>query len=573
MPSQQVSKQTQDQRLSGALRAIDLFCGAGGLTQGFRDAGFLVPFALDRDPTAMATYRKNHPKTATYLGSITDLSPMQIREMAGGHVDVVVGGPSCQGFSTAGRRNGWVRDEDERIHLWKHMLAVVEELRPKAFLMENVPGLVYWKDGEFGATIVERFENLGYSVDHDILLAADFGVPQRRRRLFMVGLLGGKPFSFPGPTHHGGWRRDRLAEGEAERQRRGLMRHISCWEAIADLPPLGEGPGAPILARLQTRSTPFMRAMRRGAKDIRDHEVAPLGDYHRALVKHVAPGGTWRDIPPHLLPDRFRGMRRSDSTNLLGRLDPTLPSYTMTTQFTNVTVGCNTHPFEPRSLSIREGARLQTFPDSYVFMGSVANRARQIGNAVPPVLGSALAWALACQISPHRAGKHHKPWEPIRPSSVQPVPPTDPGTRTRMKRQRRVDTTPELLLRKGLFARGLRYRVDYRPLPGLGRTVNLVFRRQRVAVFVDGCFWHGCPEHSRDTKSNTVWWRDEIEANRVRDAKTTTLLEENGWTVLRIWDHVAPEEAIRQVEACVRGRELGRDDVGEDPPDQSAYVD
>ena len=369
---------------NGPLRVIDLFCGAGGLTQGFRDAGYQVTFALDKDPKAMATYRANHPHVATHLGSITDLTPAEIKAFAGGHVDVVVGGPSCQGFSTAGRANGWVRDDDDRNHLWRHMLEVVEHLRPRAFLLENVPGLVYWKEGELGSFIMNRFANLGYTVDHDILLAADYGVPQRRRRLFMVGMLGDTPFRFPKATHFGGWRRDRLAAAEKERVRRGLFRHLSCWEAIADLPLLGEGPGGGTSSRARVRTTPYMRAMHRGARQVHDHEVGVLGPNHRRLIEHVPAGGTWRDVPPHLLPDRFRGMRRSDSTNLLGRLDPRLPSYTITTQFTNITVGCNTHPFEPRSLSIREGARLQSFPDTYMFEGTLTSRARQIGKPPRP---------------------------------------------------------------------------------------------------------------------------------------------------------------------------------------------
>ncbi|MFD2348686.1 DNA cytosine methyltransferase [Nonomuraea ferruginea] len=133
------------------LRAIDLFCGAGGLTEGFKLAYFEVTFALDKDKDSCETYQLNHPEVRVECGSITDYSPAEIAAMAGGRVDVVIGGPSCQGFSTAGRRSGWVRPEDERNSLWEHMLAVVSELKPRAFLMENVPGMVYWKAGHFGA--------------------------------------------------------------------------------------------------------------------------------------------------------------------------------------------------------------------------------------------------------------------------------------------------------------------------------------------------------------------------------------------------------------------------------------
>jgi DNA (cytosine-5)-methyltransferase 1 len=531
-----------------------LFCGAGGLTQGLRDAGYRVTYALDRNADAVATYRRNHPDTVVEQTSITDLSPAEILRKAGGHVDVVVGGPSCQGFSTAARRSdGWHRKEDERNQLWRHMLAVVEHLRPRAFLMENVPGLVYWREGEFGELILRGFQALGYTVNHQILLAADYGVPQRRRRLFMVGLLGEVPFRFPEPTHHGAWRRDHLDAGEQERLQRKLLRHLSCWEAIGDLPSIGTGEQAPETTRYtDVRPTPYMRRMRSPDGVVHDHTVRPLSDDHRSLIVHVPPGGTWRDIPSHLLPDRFRGMRRTDSTNLLGRLEPTLPAYTITTQFTNVTVGCNTHPYEDRSLTIREAARLQSFHDGYRFEGPPPSRARQVGNAVPPVLAAILAAEIARQISPGKAHRHHPRPAPIRPAASRPVAPVDARTQTRMRRQRRVDTRPEVLLRQALFALGLRFRVHVRPLPDLRRTVDIVFPRLRLAVFVDGCFWHGCPTHARPTKSNTLWWADKIAANKLRDVETSAALREAGWTVERVWEHEDPTTAADRIARQVK---------------------
>jgi DNA (cytosine-5)-methyltransferase 1 len=537
------------------LRAVDLFCGAGGLTQGFRDAGYQVTFALDKDRDSVATYRRNHPDTHVERASITDVTPGEIRSMAGGPVDVVIGGPSCQGFSTSARRSDkWHRKDDERNHLWIHMLTVVGHLRPRAFLMENVPGLVYWKEGEFGEQILRGFQQLGYTVAHQILLAADYGVPQRRRRLFMVGLLGDVPFRFPDPTHLGAWRRDRLAASEEERKRRGLLRHISCWEAIGDLPAIGPGdegdldhpmPYAPI------RLTPFMRRMRGDDQMVHGHTVHPLSQEHRTLIEHVPPGGTWRDVPPHLLPDRFRGMRRTDSTNLLGRLEPMLPAYTITAQFTNVTVGCNTHPYEPRPLSIREGARLQTFPDSYRFEGAFTSQVRQIGNAVPPVLAQILAAEIARQVAPGASQYHPMPI-PIRPAAVRPLAPKDAATSVRLRRQRRLDTRPEVHLRKALFAKGLRFRIHQRPVEGLRRHADILFPRARVAVFVDGCFWHGCPEHTRPTKSNTLWWADKIAANRERDAHTTIALDAAGWTVVRVWEHEDPAAAAERIAGLIR---------------------
>jgi DNA (cytosine-5)-methyltransferase 1 len=536
------------------LRAIDLFCGAGGLTEGFKAAGYEVTFALDKDKDACATYAKNHPEVDLVRASITDLSPEEIAERAG-VVDVVMGGPSCQTFSTHGRRNGWVPDGDERNELWEHMLEVVERLEPRAFLMENVPGLAYWKSGNLVQEIFQKFEAIGFSVVRQILLAADYGVPQRRRRLFIVGVRAGNPFTFPAATHMGGWRRDTLASWEAERRRHGLLRHLTVWEAIGDLPPI-TGTGAPESAYLESRLTAFARTMRVGSKMLRDHEINPLPEEHRRLIHHVPQGGTWRDIPPKLLPDRFRGMRRTDGSNLVGRLTPELPSYTITTQFNNVTTGCFTHPYADRALSVREGARLQSFRDRYEFVGSVTSRCRQIGNAVPPLLARVLARQLAVVVQGRTAAdEFHPPPRRTHPAKQLPAPPpTDARTRARMRRQPRTDTKPETDLRKHVHALGLRYRVNEKPLPDLRRNADLVFRTARVAVFVDGCFWHGCPSHARPTKSHTKWWAEKIAANMRRDVDTNRRLELAGWRVIRMWEHDDPAKVARRIERAVRGR-------------------
>lgn len=549
------------------LRAIDLFCGAGGLTEGLRAAGFEVAYALDKDKDSCLTYERNHPGTLVECRSITTRTPDEIAELAGGNVDVIVGGPSCQSFSTAGRKNGWVRKGDSRNDLWRQMLDVVKTLKPKAFLLENVPGMVYWNKGEFGATILEEFERLGYRMSKDILLAADYGVPQRRRRLFIVGLLAEEPFRFPEPTHLGGWRRDTLELWEQRRKERGLLRQIRTWEAIGDLPSLtldNSSPGATDLRRV----TPFARRMR-GSRTTtpEDHRLIPIPADHLALISHVPPGGTWRDIPPHLLPDRYRGMRRTDSTNLLARLAPDLPAYTVTTQFGNVTAGCFTHPYEDRSLTVREAARLQTFRDSYEFEGAVASKCRQVGNAVPPLLAHVLLSEIATAILGEAAAELHPPPAPIRPAAQLPAPPpTDAKSRRRMRQQQKANTKPEVELRSELYRRGLRYRIDQAPIPGLRRRADLVFPGTRVAVFVHGCFWHGCPEHSRATKSNSKWWADKIAVNKQRDAQTIAALVAREWCPIQVWEHEPPAEAAQRVESVVKAR-------GAKPPDpKSALV-
>lgn len=540
-------------RRSIGLTVADLFSGAGGLSAGFQAAGFEPTFALDKDPDSCATYAANLGLTPE-CSSIADFTPADLARRLSG-VDVILGGPSCQTFSTQGRRFTWADPEDERTGLWKHMLAVVEAVRPRAFLLENVPGLshrglAYEKDGDAHGEIADHFRQLGYTLRAAILLAADYGVPQLRRRLFVVGVVEGLQFRFPEPEHLGGWRRDTQQKWEAERVRRGLLRHITFGEAVGDLPVVRGGQPSPRTYARDPESgyEKLMRAGHRGG--LTDHEARALGEVHAALVAHVPKGGTWRDIPPHLLPDRFQGgVRRTDSTNLLGRLDPERPSYTITTQFNNVTAGCFTHPTEDRALSVREGARLQSFPDSFAFTGTVSSRCRQVGNAVPPLLAQHLACAVAESLIPAAAPRRPRRIRSARESSA-PVPTAD--SRSRMVRQKRRGTAPEQRVLFELRKLGIRPRQHVQPLPGLRREADGCLKGDKLAIFVDGCFWHGCLEHSRETKSNTLWWREKIAANKRRDADTDATLGEAGWTVVRVWEHQHPQVAAKEIFEVVR---------------------
>lgn len=534
------------------LRAIDLFCGAGGLSEGFRAAGFDVTFALDRDCDAVATYRANHPDTVVHRGSITDLSPARVGELAGGRVDVIVGGPSCQGFSTANKTRS--EADDERNELWTHMMAVVQELEPRAFVLENVPGMVQFRDGGLGAEVVAGFESLGYVVEHRILLAADYGVPQRRRRLFMVGVREGLDFEFPEPTHHGAWRRDRIDAAEQVRTENGLLPHVSCWEAIADLPALCDN--ATVRYR-RVAPSPYASHLRGESRQVTGHDAPSLGEAHAALISQVPQGGTWRDVPAHLLPTRFLNMRRTDSTNLLGRLEPKLPSYTMTTQFINVTTGCNTHPFEDRSLSIREGARLQSFPDTYEFHGTMTSRARQIGNAVPPLLAHAIGWKLAEALLEGRAPD--PAYEPpvIEPAASVPSAPIDPGTGRPRRAPRPGDTSTRTLLAMALAARGITVEPEVlksveddetsNDRASTHRGADLLLPESRIAVLVNGCFLHGCDEHASTTRSSTFWWAARIKADRAKYDQAVERLTVAGWTVLTVWEHEDPTSAAERI--------------------------
>ncbi|MFD8739863.1 DNA (cytosine-5-)-methyltransferase [Streptomyces sp. NPDC059618] len=544
----------------GQLKVADLFCGAGGLSEGFREAGFDIVFGLDKDADSMATYAKNHPDARTLQGSISDYSPSELAEIIG-PVDVIIGGPSCQGFSTAGRRSGWVRSQDERNRLWEHMLGLVEETKPSAFLMENVPGLVMWKEGQFGHKILKAFKRLGYKVEMQILLAADYGVPQRRRRLFIVGIRDGKQFQFPEPTHMGGWRRDTLALWEEKRKKAGLLPHISVWDAIGDLSPLAGGTHEKTYSLPAGKASPLARLLRSGMRRTSSHEVRELDASHARLLSYVPQGGTWREIPAYLLPDRYRGMRRTDSTNLFGRLDPALPAYTINTQFYNVTTGCYAHPYEDRALSIREGARIQTFPDSYEFAGSLSSQCRQIGNAVPPLLARQLAYAIACHLGASESMTANEAL-PVKPHGGVPAPVTS-SVVDREQSGAYVSVRSSAALARELRMYGEEVVAhNLLELPG-GRLEDLFLPARKVAVLVNECFWHGCPEHARRTKSSTVWWAEKISKNRKDEISARARLEELGWSVHVVWEHEEPANAARRLRRMLAG------DVQSEDNDQS----
>jgi DNA (cytosine-5)-methyltransferase 1 len=383
-------------------RTIDLFCGAGGLSEGFRQAGYDIGAGLDLDAEASFTVSKNHPETSVLTADVREVSGRDLLDEAGfAEVDAIIGGPSCQGFSTQGRRGRWASDDDPRNLLYREFARIVGELQPEWFLMENVPGLLYWNDGAFGSRVFAAFQAQGYRVSHRLVLAADYGVPQLRKRLIIVGTRTGHPFLWPQQTHMGAYRRDAIELWERRRTEEfpHLERHLSLWDAVSDLPELASGGGTEVANYNGRSQSEYQRFIRAGSKRLFDHQAQSLPDVHYDLVKHVKEGQTWREIPPELLPERFAKIRRTDGTNLFARPDRNRPSYTIITQFGNVTTGAYTHPTQDRPFSAREGARIQSFPDSYRFYGNLASKYRQIGNAVPVVLARRMAEALLASMS------------------------------------------------------------------------------------------------------------------------------------------------------------------------------
>lgn len=359
------------------LRAVDLYAGCGGLSAGVRDAGLNLVYALDWDKHACATHEANFPESAVECEDVRNVTGSRIEKLAGGKIDIVVGGPNCQGVSERGLRN----PDDPRNFMFPEYVRLISELNPTAFIMENVPGLVHRHNFELLRTIFASFARLGYKCAGDVLLAANYGVPQLRYRFFLIGTRADVPLTLPAPTH-------------ASSPEAGLFLSpfVSVWDAIGDLPAIeADTQKERELLYATEPQTDFQRYAREGVEMVRNHVCSATDEINLRRAAFVPEGGNWKDIPSDLLPGRFFGCRMTDHSTTYARLRRDQPAFTITSLFGNITSGAFTHPLSNRALSIREGARLQSFRDSFVFRGPRNSQYRQIGNAVPPLLGRAVA--------------------------------------------------------------------------------------------------------------------------------------------------------------------------------------
>ena len=383
-------------------KVLDLFSGAGGIAEGFRNAGYDIVGGIDSWGPAVETFAKNFPEAAAIEADLRSVTAADVAAEIGSKIDVIVGGPSCQGFSTSGglsRATG--RDSaDPRNKLFLNYVDLVEDLEPSWIVFENVPGLLLYDQGRVALEIVAAFREIGYSLLPVILLAADYGVPQLRRRLFFVGNKTGSDVSFPEPTHGnaGLWADFSLPFAHLSRLGHGkshdVAQHVSFDDACSDLPLLAEGESQDGVRYGSRAVTAYQRLMRKGSKAVGQHIAADLPALDRLAAQTLAPGQNWRDMPIDTLPDRFKKIRRYDATTILRRLRPDAPAFTITTKFNEATTGAFIHPHQPRTLSLREAARLQSFPDRFTFAGTTSQVRHQIGNAVPPLLAQAVAEAI-----------------------------------------------------------------------------------------------------------------------------------------------------------------------------------
>jgi DNA (cytosine-5)-methyltransferase 1 len=337
---------TEKDREQGRVRVltvVDLFAGAGGFTLGFVQAGFVPTFAVEFDKAAAETYEANFGPHC----SSKDIN--DIKEFPA--ADVVIGGPPCQGFSNLGAH----LPNDPRNQLWRHFVRAVEQVRPRVFVVENVPPLL---NSEEGQELIRETRAMGYQVEGRILIAADYGAPQVRRRTIIFGSRVG-PVAFPEQTHVNPEKRDL--------QTRHLPDWVSVRQAIGDLPfqPTGYS--------LHIGRNPTAKSMQR--------------------YRHIPPGGNRWDLPRDLMPECWK-RKLKGGTDLFGRLRWDEPSVTIRTEFFKPEKGRYLHPEAHRPITHREAARIQCFPDDFLFKGPKIAIAKQIGNAVPIKLANAIAQAV-----------------------------------------------------------------------------------------------------------------------------------------------------------------------------------
>jgi DNA (cytosine-5)-methyltransferase 1 len=373
------------------LTAIDLFSGAGGLSLGLHDAGYDVLFASDWDAASARSYRRNFPETPFVQGDVRNLTGRSVlakAKIAPGELDLLIGGPPCQGFSIIGSRVV----HDERNDLFRDFLRIGKALKPRCMVIENVPGLATLARGAVLREILDGLLGAGYTATFAELLAAQYGVPQMRWRMVFVafrkdtGVEAG--MGFPKPTH------GRRAIGElipnCTIPAADMAGFLTVRETIGDLPPVG--PGEEVTEYAGRPQCAYQEEMRRGlARELYNHYAPKLSPQNLARIAALEEGQDWRDLPRELLPEGMRRALRKDHTRRYSRMTWAGVARSIITRFRDPKSGEYTHPVQDRTISIREAARIQSFPDRFIFEGSHSEQYDQVGNAVPPRLAAAIA--------------------------------------------------------------------------------------------------------------------------------------------------------------------------------------
>lgn len=340
------------------MNVVDLFAGVGGMSEGFRMAGNNIVFAVEFDKEIAQSYSKNHIGTDVYDSDICNLDVKELHSKYPS-VDIIVGGPPCQGFSQKGKR---LSLDDPRNYLFQQFVRFVEEFKPKYFVVENVPNIITTANGYFKNQIITAFETLGYSVSVGILDAKDFGVPQDRRRAVFIGYYGRDKVDLPKPSG----------------------KSTTIKDAIYDLPFIGSGEGSEAAEYDKSPQSDYQVAMRGDSTTLHNHVAT---SHSKIALERLSliPKGAGKEV----LPKEHR--TKSIYSGTWCRLLEDGIARTITTRFDTPSSGMFTHPVLNRCLTVREAARIQSFPDSFIFYGKKTSQMKQVGNAVPPLLAKAIA--------------------------------------------------------------------------------------------------------------------------------------------------------------------------------------
>ena len=384
------------------MTVVDLFSGCGGLALGFKWAGFKTLLASDVDENCEKTYTYNFPKIPFIKKDLREVSTKDIKHHISESVDVVIGGPPCQGFSLANKNRNKVKD-DPRNELFYEFVRVVTDIQPKAFVMENVRGLLSMQKGRVIQLMKDEFENagLGYEVDYKVLLASDYGVPQNRQRVIMIGIRKdlNKAPEFPVKSYENS---------------------VTVWEAISDLPQIQASEGEESMAYNSEPQNAYQEFVRQKSNTVANHIAMRHTQRLIDRFKVIQAGQSLAHVPAeHAAVKRGKPAEKSKivfSQNNQ-RLHANKPAPTIAASFQSNFI----HPYLNRNFTAREGARLQSFPDDFIFQGMRTKMSwekglsqyQQIGNAVPPLLGFAIGKALKSTLQNNKQSKLFKVFSDI----------------------------------------------------------------------------------------------------------------------------------------------------------------
>ncbi|SDE74544.1 DNA cytosine methyltransferase [Riemerella columbipharyngis] len=361
------------------IKVIDLFAGVGGLSYGFaHDENFEIIAANEISPKTARAYELNHPTVKMYCKDIKEFGIEDLNRdfrIKKGKIDLIIGGPPCQAYSTVGKR----LIDDPRGQLFQEYYRILKEIEPKVFIFENVKGLLSMLKGKLLSQIISLFETLGYKTQYKVLNAADYGVPQVRERVIIVGSKLKSNFLYPEPTHYN-------PEDGLSLFSNKLTPYLTLSDAISDLPFIKSGEES--FEYQSSAKNDFQQKMRENAPNkLIDHNAPKNNERLIELMNELPDGGSPLDLPEELRP-------KSGFANTYCRLWWNRPSTTITRNLSTPSSSRCIHPKTPRPLTTREGARIQCFPDNYIFFGSRTDKNLQIGNAVPTFLSVALKEAV-----------------------------------------------------------------------------------------------------------------------------------------------------------------------------------